>query len=227
MLYAALDTSIGCALAVKDDSGIIIDEYLTGTGRDSDRMLANWIKGLLAQRGLTLSDIEGWTVGTGPGSFAGLRCGIAFIKGVCLVSGAKLRGVPTPLALAAMAPRDKNIVGVINDGRCGQVILTRVDQRNFKFPAMIGEPLPLDPIHLLRSEYACDIWLTVQGDKLPELPREISAALLSADSYSAVPLLDVGTAPWPATLEDTEKSTTPLYVRPPVFVQPSPITKVN
>ena len=222
MLTAALDTSLGCAFAVKDDDLLLIDNFLADTGRDNDRRLTLWLMDLLAQKGLAPRDIAGWTAGIGPGSFAGLRCGIALLKGFCLVSGARLRGLPTPLAIAAAAPFQTGIVGILNDGRCGQVILSRVELQKDKPPRLIEPPQPLDPEALASPIRTCNAWLTLQADRLPKLPTAIADALVRLDKYSAAPLLD-DQLPWPNTRQETEDSTTPIYVRPPVFVSPSPI----
>ncbi len=58
---------------------------------------------VLAQAGIALKDLEGIAVGTGPGSFTGLRVGIAYAKGLVLALGCALIGIPTfdGVALAA------------------------------------------------------------------------------------------------------------------------------
>ena len=58
---------------------------------------------IFAQAALTLKDLQGIAVGIGPGSFTGLRVGIAYAKGLVLALGCALIGIPTfdCLALAA------------------------------------------------------------------------------------------------------------------------------
>ena len=45
---------------------------------------------LVSSQGLSAADIEAWWTNQGPGSFTGLRIGLAAIKGICLATGAKL-----------------------------------------------------------------------------------------------------------------------------------------
>ena len=67
-----------------EDAGIRHSEILTST-----------IKDMLDEANWKASDIELVCVGLGPGSFTGLRIGIATVKGLSAVLGNKVIGVPT------------------------------------------------------------------------------------------------------------------------------------
>ncbi len=58
---------------------------------------------VLAQAGLRARDVEAVAVSIGPGSFTGLRIGLAFAKGIAFAGGVPLVAVPTLEALAAAA----------------------------------------------------------------------------------------------------------------------------
>ncbi len=53
-------------------------------------------------------------VGTGPGSFAGIRAALAFAQGYAIGSGCEVAGLPSPCALAGDGP-----VAVVGDARRG------------------------------------------------------------------------------------------------------------
>ena len=59
----------------------------------------------LAGRGLTLADIEVFVVVAGPGSFTGLRVGIAAVQGWAFATGRNVVTVPTLDALVASLPK--------------------------------------------------------------------------------------------------------------------------
>ena len=215
MIQASIDTSLSCVFAVADGERILFKGSLESASRENDQKLPPWMVKTLADINLELRDIRRWTVGTGPGSFAGLRSGIAFIKGICAVTGAELRGVPSALATAAAA---RNVaiggrIGVVMDGRCGQVIFVPV--RDMKLD---GEPAALNPEQLLETVNGCDAWITPQPTLIPPLPEEIQSCLQVVEELDPCVLLR----------DDVESSAScePIYVRQAVFVQPKEVKKV-
>jgi tRNA threonylcarbamoyladenosine biosynthesis protein TsaB len=70
-----------------------------------------------------MSDLGAVAVSIGPGSFTGLRVGVAFAKGIAFVGGQRLVAVPTLEALAAVAPPEFRIVASCLDARKGEVYL--------------------------------------------------------------------------------------------------------
>ena len=212
MIQAAIDTSLTCVFAVADGERILFKGSLDSASRDNDQKLPPWILEKLSECGLKLQNIHRWTVGIGPGSFAGLRSGIAFIKGICAVTGAELWGVPSAVATAAAAQgvAADGRIGVLMDGRCGQVIFAPI-----RHGKLDGEPIALDPEQLLEDGNACDAWITPQADLIPPLPEAVQSRL------QVVTQLD----PTVFLREDVEKlpSCEPLYVRQAVFVKPKEV----
>lgn len=90
-----------------------------GSGRDG-----GWVERL------DLEDVGRIVVGTGPGSFAGIRSAIAFAQGFALGRRCEVLGLPSPCAVAAQvfaregAPRRLAVVG---DARCGKLWIALFD----------------------------------------------------------------------------------------------------
>jgi tRNA threonylcarbamoyl adenosine modification protein YeaZ len=229
MIHAALDTSAGFTLAILDDDRLLLKDALRSAGRDSDRMLLPWLMGHLETLNLKPADVRAWSAGIGPGSFAGLRCGIAVIKGIATVTGARLRGVPSSCAIAAAAaashPEASDIVA-LHDGRCGQVIAVYMEKDAAGAWHITREPAPVFPEELEISEGR--IWATMQPEALPELPEAVAAKLVLPEAMDAAALANAPAEkyPWPVNTADQESSTTPLYVRQAVFVKPAAIKGV-
>ena len=83
MKLLAIDTATeACSVAVWLD-GAIYERYEL-TGREHSRLLPAMLHGLVADCGIDLSQIDCIASGVGPGSFAGVRIGVGFVKGLAM-----------------------------------------------------------------------------------------------------------------------------------------------
>lgn len=73
------------------------------TGRHAAGLLP-WMLDKLRKAGVELKHIDQWVIGSGPGSFTGLRLAASLVAGLSRgIPGAEVKAVPSGLALAAMA----------------------------------------------------------------------------------------------------------------------------
>lgn len=103
MRVLALDTTTraGSAALVADDR--VVDERSGDGARTHALRLPGEIVTLAEANGWPLSGIELYAVASGPGSFTGLRIGIATIQGLAFVHGRRVVAVPVLEALAHAA----------------------------------------------------------------------------------------------------------------------------
>lgn len=80
-----------CALALIE-KGEVIDTILVATERDQARLLAPLTQELLQKHTLNPKDIDRFAIATGPGSFTGIRVGLAFVRGLGLATGKPVLG---------------------------------------------------------------------------------------------------------------------------------------
>lgn len=79
--------------------------------------LIEMIEVVLAEANATLSDVDLFAAAIGPGSFTGLRIGLATIKAFAACSGRKVAGVSTLAAIAHATGAPGQIVSVLPAGR--------------------------------------------------------------------------------------------------------------
>jgi tRNA threonylcarbamoyladenosine biosynthesis protein TsaB len=121
MIVLALDTCLdACSLAVLD-GGIVRAQASHPMGRGHQEAVAPLAQAVMGEAGLAFPDLERIGVTIGPGSFTGLRVGLAFAKGLGAALAIPVVGVGTLVALAE--PLGPGLVFAVIDARRGQVYL--------------------------------------------------------------------------------------------------------
>src|SRR5687768_15455561 len=122
MLVLALDTTTkGGSCAVTRD-GVVLAEREGDAQRPHDTRLPRDLMALLDDSRIALEEIEIYSVATGPGSFTGLRIGIATMQGLAFAAGKPLIGVSAFDALAQVVAR-----GLTSSATGGSRIATWID----------------------------------------------------------------------------------------------------
>ena len=125
MLILAFDTATDVATAALVRDGEVLGEHASRAVQ-----ILNDVDALLADASVAPESVEGIAVGTGPGSYTGLRMGLVTARTLSFSLGAPVAGVSTLAALAAGAD---GAVPVI-DGRRGEI-----------FTLLKAEPVCLRP----------------------------------------------------------------------------------
>src|SRR5262245_32316951 len=146
MVVLALDTTTragSCAL-VRD--GVVTIERSSETQEHASR-LPRELMTLLDEAAVVLADIDVFAVATGPGSFTGLRIGIATMQGLAFAGGKPLIGISTLDALAHQAGSPRTATWI--DAWRGDVYAALYEQgRMTRGPSVIR---PDDELELLRG----------------------------------------------------------------------------
>lgn len=128
----AVDTStdmLACAvarIAAQADGAHGVDVLASGDHlcrRHANEQLVNTALDCLSQAGLAMGDVDAVLVGRGPGSFTGVRIGIATAKGLACGLGSALFGASTLDAVAwgAWAAGERGLLAVVDDAMRGEV----------------------------------------------------------------------------------------------------------
>ena len=129
MKLLALDTSAKAASAALLEEDKILAEYSVNLGLTHSQTILPMCEALLRQSGLSLSGLDYFAVSNGPGSFTGLRIGIAAVKGMAYAVKKPCVAVSTLDALAWNLSDCSATVCCVMDARCHQVYNALYDVR--------------------------------------------------------------------------------------------------
>lgn len=206
MLVLAVDTALEACSAALVEGARVHAARSEPMVRGHQERLAPLVCQLLEEGGVRPHDIERIAVTRGPGSFTGLRVGLAFAKGLGLALSRPVAGVGTLEALA-----DDGASGLsasVIDARRGQVYL-----QAFRGPRAASEPQILDLEDAIRTlinlEAAGPAALSGPGASL--LAQAFAGAVVDPRPHPD----PVRLAALAAAGDFGERSLQPLYLRPP------------
>ena len=130
MKILAVDTSASPVSAALVDSGRLMGEFFLNTKTTHSQTLMPIIESLLKTTGTDIKDIDVFAVNSGPGSFTGVRIGVASVKGLTMPLNKPCAGVSTLESMAYCMPYESGIICAVMDARCAQVYNALFEMEN-------------------------------------------------------------------------------------------------
>lgn len=228
MKLLALDTSsLACSVALQIDDEVF-DRHAE-QAREHTRLLVPMIQDVLAQGGVTLSELDAIILGNGPGSFIGMRIAASVAQGLAFGAGVRIVPVSSLLTVAAevMAVDGAHHVAVCQDAHMSEVYLGLYECDNGGLPvAVSAERLHGQaPIEELRNNPGR---FTAAGSGWQRYPAllEANKELLAATSAVLLPaarfLLPSGCALLESGASIEPQELVPAYLRQTVAQKPVP-----
>ncbi len=121
MKILSIECSASPVSAAITENGSIISSAFSNTKVTHSETLMPTVNAVLKFARLTLSDIDGFAVAAGPGSFTGVRIGIAAVKGMAASTASPCAGVSTLEAMAHLQAGVSGIICPVMDARRNQV----------------------------------------------------------------------------------------------------------
>ncbi|PIE56334.1 MAG: tRNA (adenosine(37)-N6)-threonylcarbamoyltransferase complex dimerization subunit type 1 TsaB [Desulfobulbus propionicus] len=219
-LILALETSTGCGSVSLTTGGVadgrVLAEITCRPDVTHSRQLLSSVQWLLHQAGTSWEQLTAVAVDLGPGSFTGLRIGLAAAKGMAMAAALPMVGVCSLDAIAVLCGSGELPLWVVMDARKQEVYAGAYSFTSDGIPVRTGEPAAIAPHRLLDilegPVRVAGPGLTLYGELFaarsatllipPSLfaPRAAAVGLLAGDRFRAGELLDVTTA-------------APLYIR--------------
>lgn len=204
MLILAFETSAKAASAALLEDGKLLAESYQNTGLTHSQTLMVMAENLLHQCGKTVTDVSAVAVAAGPGSFTGVRIGVAAAKGFAWGREVPCYGVSTLEAMALSLGAYQGYVCPVMDARRSQVYnalfyvnhssLERItEDRAIALAQLKQELAPLTEPVFLVGDGSVLTYKTLSGD-IPNLvmppehrmhQRAAGVALLAAQKQAA------------------------------------------
>ena len=132
MLILAMESTAKAASVALVRDGTLVAQSIQCSGLTHSRTLLPMAEDLLKNAGVKLSEVDRFAVAHGPGSFTGVRIGVAAVKGLAWAAEKPAVGVSTLEAMAwhGVAAGDGSLICCAMDARRNQVYNALFEIRN-------------------------------------------------------------------------------------------------
>jgi tRNA threonylcarbamoyladenosine biosynthesis protein TsaB len=154
-----------CSVALAKD-GVVIASEENNDGMVHAEKITLFIKNLMEKTSFSLNNIDAIAVGTGPGSYTGLRIGTATAKGLCYALDKPLIAVPTLKAMAYGAAQKFKREDVLY---CPMIDARRLEVYTALFDHSGKEILPVQAKILDNTSFAEYKAIAFFGDGMPKM----------------------------------------------------------
>ena len=139
MNILAVDTSATSASVCVAQENKIIGEFSINTSLTHSQTLVPMIEQVSEKTGISLDNIDAIAVNAGPGSFTGVRIGVAAVKGIAFSRNIPCVSVSTLESMAYNMLDSECIVCAVMDARCSQVYNALFKVSNGKVERLIED----------------------------------------------------------------------------------------
>ena len=215
--------AVGAALVSGEE--VLAEAWVAGPQQHC-RELVPLIDWCLSRAGLTLAEVEGVAVALGPGSFTGLRIGLATAKALALVTGAPLVGVPSLEVAAAAVGAFSGLVCPALWSRPGEVYwaLLRKGKEGWEYlvpPGALGAAALAGKLAEREEEVVlCGEAARAVAEAAAASGRRLNLAPATGRRLLAAEVACLGRARLVAGHRDDSLRLQPLYLRPPGITWP-------
>ncbi len=214
-LLLALDTSTSTVGLALYNGAEVLHERIWKSRFNHTQELAPMLHQALEQSAASYDDLIAIAVAIGPGSFTGLRIGLALAKGIALAHHLALIGIPTLNILAAAQPLSSEpLIAVLRAGR-GRFAIQRFTAGKKEWHAMgTLEVKTLDEL-LLEIEKPSLICGELNGDERQTLKRQSKLAMVVSPARSVRRpsfLAEIAWGRFTAKQHDDPATLAPIYL---------------
>lgn len=223
MIILGIETSTRTGSVAIVEGEKIIAEYTLNIKETHTSRLMPAIDHILKGAHLTIYQMDAVAVSLGPGSFTGLRIGVATAKGLCLALGKPLIGIPTLDAFAHNICYTSHLIRPLIDARRGEVYTAlyryRLPVGRHELEKLTGDMvLPLEELLSKIDEptiFVGDVFDSYRGPVEREMPGKVSFAPPYLSLPRAANVAVLGLRKLKSAEESELQEIEPRYVRRP------------
>ena len=130
MKILSVDSSSITASVAITENGKVLAENFINNGLTHSQTLMPMVENIINESGISAKDIDLFAITHGPGSFTGVRIGIASVKGMADALNKKCLAVSTLEAIAEPLKNEDVIACAVMDARCNQVYTASFNMGN-------------------------------------------------------------------------------------------------
>lgn len=220
MIVLSIDSSSKVATAALLDENNLIAEYTLNNKMEHSTLIMDMIDNLLKDSNLSIDDIDGFVVSKGPGSFTGLRIGMATVKGLSFGSNKPYISISSLDALAYSLISFDGIICPIMDALRDSVYTCLYKNNNSKLEKLIDySAFELDELIEVLKEKGEKVIFT--GDGLIKhkeyLSKNLPNACFAPNHLSVIRASSLGDLGIKLLLnnESDELNSSPFYLKKP------------
>ena len=221
MIILAFETAtMQGSIALMGDNHLIAEYSLNITTTHSERLL-KCVETMLDDAQMTLDQVDGFAISSGPGSFTGLRIGLATVKGLSFATHKPVAGVPTLDAMAWQFTYSSYLICPCLDAR-KQEIYTALYRAVDGTLETIVAPMVVEPekfVDAVLQRYQQKIIFTGNGVEvyLDLLSAKLKDRFICAPHFLMIPraasVAELGMARLKANLIENIIAFEPIYLR--------------
>ena len=217
IILAMESTAIAASVALTRD-GILLAESTVNCGNTHSETLLPMIEAMLDRLDLEISDVDVFAVSAGPGSFTGVRIGVATVKGLAFGSGKPCVGVSSLESLAEnLAVLPNALICPVMNARRNQVYTALFRNGETGITRLLPDTaISVEELETLLAVYNEPVFFVGDGYELvtDQIRHSFSPVPERLRIQSASSVAEVARRAYENGIFTTDAALAPVYLRP-------------
>ena len=217
MKILSLDSSADVGTVALCEDERLLAEMTVNTGNTHSESLLPTVEAVLKITGTDINDVDLFACSTGPGSFTGVRIGVATVKGIAYGKNKPCVSISTLYALAQNLRGFNGIICPVMNARRKQVYTALFRYQNGQAERLFPDnAIAITELDELLKQYGEPVYLTGDGYSITEelLTHKIIPTPERLRHQSAYSVAQIARKTYMEGIVTTDSEMVPTYLRP-------------